>query len=107
MTMAAAPPSLPILVSAMPPKTAHLLGDEMTDQQVTDLRAYCLQWMKGSWMSDMARLTAQLEAATTQALLSAWMDDALEVGIDPLKPGNVRQITSGNTRGCGKTRFEI
>ncbi|MGI4803038.1 MAG: hypothetical protein ACRYG8_55195 [Janthinobacterium lividum] len=63
---------------------AHMLGDEMTEQQVTDLRAYCLQWMRGSWQGEMTKLNAQLQAATTQPLLSKWMEDAMEAGIDPL-----------------------
>lgn len=63
----------------------YLDGAELDGKDMGLMKSYLAQWMQGDWRGDeAARLRAEVDKITTTADLRRWLDDALEIGIDPL-----------------------
>jgi hypothetical protein len=69
-----------------PAVEAYLKGEPLTPGQIAALRAYLRQWMTGRWGpgEDIEALRAGIDGLTSRAALQAWLDRAMEAGIDPL-----------------------
>lgn len=69
-----------------PAVAAYLEGGSLSDSHIAALRAYFRQWiMRGDWLgSDIHRLRRDVDLLTSRKAISAWLDRALEHGIDPL-----------------------
>jgi hypothetical protein len=66
-----------------PAVESYLSGLPMTPEHIAAIRAYLRQWMDGPWQG-VHELTERVDAIRTRASLSAWLHDALDLGIDPL-----------------------
>ena len=65
----------------------YLRGEPLTDAEVSLMRAYCLQWIElGDWRGgpEFDALSDRLASVRSQAQLEAWLDKAIDLGIDPL-----------------------
>jgi hypothetical protein len=70
-----------------PAVKAYLARDEMTPQEIAAMRAYLRQWIeKGAWARDgvVEELKRDVDGLTSRLAIQAWLDKALDVGIDPL-----------------------
>lgn len=59
----------------------------MTDKQIAAMRAYLRQWINdGDWRGEMAldKLRGTIDQLTSREAISAWLDLADLIGIDPL-----------------------
>jgi hypothetical protein len=65
---------------------AYLSGKPMTPDHVASMRAYLRQWISAPvWRGDeIIELRERVEALTTREAITAWLDDAAHIGIDPL-----------------------
>lgn len=66
-----------------PAVEACVNGEPMTAAHLAAMRAYLRQWMEGPW-SDAGDLRARIDDIKDGASLARWLDDALDLGIDPL-----------------------
>jgi hypothetical protein len=58
---------------------------EMTPEHIAAVRAYLRQWMAAGWVgSNVDRLRAEVDAIKDRGTLSAWIESAMEDGIEPL-----------------------
>lgn len=49
------------------------------------MRAYLRQWINGPWLGDdIEALRAAISELSTREQIDAWLDQALDLGIDPL-----------------------
>ncbi len=63
----------------------YLKGESMSEPHIAAMRAYLRQWIAGPWASErLEELRARINQLTTHAAIKAWLDDAMEEGIDPL-----------------------
>ncbi len=74
-----------------PAVEAYLRGEPLSPDQIGLLRAYLRQWIDApSWIAPpehpqaIVELRARVAGLTTRAAIAAWLEDALEIGIDPL-----------------------
>lgn len=69
-----------------PAVEAYLLGRPMTPAHVAARRAYLGQWIDApGWIGpEVAMLRVTVNALTRRADIDAWLDRALDAGIDPL-----------------------
>lgn len=63
---------------------AYLNGRSMTPEQFHIMRVYLRQWMENGPWQGVEGLTARIDGLTDRKALSRWLNDALDVGIDPL-----------------------
>ncbi len=66
-------------------KSGYYAGT-MTPEHVTAMRAYLRQWIAApAWRgAGIERLRAGIDGLTDRGALAAWIDVALDLGIDPL-----------------------
>lgn len=63
---------------------AYVDGGEMTPAQIAAMRAYLRQWiMSPAWL-DAEDLRKSIDGLTTRSAIKAWLESAMEKGIDPL-----------------------
>ena len=69
-----------------PAMEAYLDGRIMTAEQVAAMRAYLRQWIAApAWRGAIVQtLREQVDGLTTRRQISAWLDKAIEAGVDPL-----------------------
>jgi len=69
-----------------PAVEAYLNHDEMTPAEIAAMRAYLRQWIvKGAWHGpEIDKLRARIDGLTDRQAIEAWLDDAIDEGIDPL-----------------------
>ena len=75
-----------------PAVEAYLAGGPMTDAEVVAMRAYLRQWIfapvydpnRNPYPLSLADLRADIEYLTTRHAIEVWLDDAGDLGIDPL-----------------------
>jgi hypothetical protein len=72
-----------------PAVMAYLHHDPLSDADISAMRAYLRQWVsvEGSWMyGDPAvePLRAKIDRLTSIEAINEWMNEAIELGIDPL-----------------------
>lgn len=66
-----------------PAVVAYLNHRPMTNADIAAMRAYLRQWMEGPW-EDAGDLFVRIDEIKDSASLTRWLDDALDLGIDPL-----------------------
>lgn len=64
----------------------YLAGEPLTVSEIASLRAYLRQWINcPTWAGpDIDWLRQSINGLTSRATIDAWLDRALESGIDPL-----------------------
>lgn len=69
-----------------PAVEAYLTGGALSSEHVAALRAYIRQWIEhGAWAGPaVQQLRRDVDLLTSRPAISAWLDRALEKGIDPL-----------------------
>jgi len=70
-----------------PAVLAYLHGDPLSEHQIATLHAYLHQWIWADvWARDrrISRLRRQVDDLTSRTVISWWLADAVEAGIDPL-----------------------
>ena len=69
-----------------PAVRAYLSGAELTEPQITAMRAYLRQWIAApAWCGrQVGVLRARIDGLTTRQAIEAWLSLAVEDGIDPL-----------------------
>lgn len=69
-----------------PAVEAYLSGGPLSDSHVAALRAYLRQWiMSPVWGGiEVVRLRDRVEGLTSRQAIEAWLDSAIDAGIDPL-----------------------
>jgi hypothetical protein len=69
-----------------PAVEAYLHGHELQPEQIAALRAYLRQWIFApAWKGEeIDQLRGGIDGLTTRAAIDAWVDQAVEIGIDPL-----------------------
>jgi hypothetical protein len=69
-----------------PAVEAYLLHQPMTPEQIAAMRAYLRQWIADPvWRGGgVELLQVGIDGLTSRAAISAWLDMALDCGIDPL-----------------------
>jgi hypothetical protein len=65
---------------------AYLEGIVLSREHVLSIRAYFRQWMgRGDWRgAEIPALIADIDRIMTRRDISRWLQDAMELGIDPL-----------------------
>ena len=61
----------------------YLHGQILTAAEVAVMRAYLRQWIAADWPG-VGKLRARIDTIVTHDDVDAWLDDALDRGIDPL-----------------------
>jgi hypothetical protein len=59
-----------------------LEGDPLTPENIAALRAYLRQWVAGPFLG-VDRLRAGVDGLTSRKAIDEWLDEALELNIDP------------------------
>ena len=68
-----------------PAVEAYLTGSAMTVEQIAAMRAYLRQWMQADWRGPgVAKLRQAVDGIATRRDIKRWLDQALELWIDPL-----------------------
>jgi hypothetical protein len=69
-----------------PAIVAYLEGDELTPAEIAAIRAYLRQWiMAPAWAGPaVEELRREVDELTSRQAIKAWLDHALNEGIDPL-----------------------
>jgi hypothetical protein len=67
-----------------PAVEAYLLGEPMSEEEIAAMRAYLRQWIAGFFGAGAADLAGRVDKLTSRAAIEDWLDDATEIGIDPL-----------------------
>lgn len=69
-----------------PAVTAYLEARPLSDEHIALLRAYLRQWIEAPcWSGDsIAELRGRIDSLTTREPIVRWIDDAVDLGIDPL-----------------------
>lgn len=62
----------------------YLVGMRLTPEEIAAMRAYLRQWIMAPVWLDVDDLRRDVEGLTTQEAIHAWLDRALDQGIDPL-----------------------
>lgn len=65
---------------------ALLEGDPLLEEQIPLVRAYLRQWIeKGDWHGPAIEgLRARIDELVNREAIDRWLNDAYEIGIDPL-----------------------
>lgn len=63
---------------------AYLAGATMAPEQIAAMRAYLRQWIAAPAWRGVDDLRTRIDELTDRAAISRWLDDALDIGIDPL-----------------------
>jgi hypothetical protein len=67
-----------------PAVEAYLAGGESSAAHVATLCAYFRQWMEAAPWGGADELRAKVDGLTSRATIEDWLDQALDLGIDPL-----------------------
>ena len=69
-----------------PAVEAYLSGDPLDQAQIAALRAYMRQWiMAPVWRGkEVVDLRRRVDGLSSRQTIERWLDDALELDIDPL-----------------------
>jgi len=69
-----------------PAVEAFLRNEPMSDAQVAAMRAYLRQWIVAEWFggAELDELRGTVDGLVTKKAISAWLDRALSIGVDPL-----------------------
>jgi hypothetical protein len=69
-----------------PAITAYLEGEPLTDGQIAVIRHYLAQWIYAPAFDGqgVGRLRDTLGGLKSRQAIQAWLDEALDMGIDPL-----------------------
>ena len=69
-----------------PAVIAYLDGGDMTPEHIAAMRAYLRQWIAGFWFGEdeIEALRAAIDGLVTRAAITAWLNRAIDLGIDPL-----------------------
>ena len=69
-----------------PAVKAYLAGAAMTPEQIVAMRAYLRQWINAPvWRGAAANaLRADIDNLTSRQAIAAWLEAAVDAGIDPL-----------------------
>ena len=70
-----------------PAVEAYLLSEtELSAEHAAALRAYFRQWIHAEWAEnpEVTALRADIDGLTDRRTIHAWLDRALDAGIDPL-----------------------
>lgn len=64
----------------------YLAGDSLSERDCATMRAYLRQWINAPvWRGpEIEHLRDAIDGLTSRAAISAWLDAAEEIGIDPL-----------------------
>lgn len=63
---------------------AYLSGGPMSPEHVAAMRAYLRQWIAADVWCGADTLRQRIDELTDRAAIARWLDNALEIGIDPL-----------------------
>ncbi len=63
---------------------AYLTAGPMTEDQIAAMRAYLRAWISSPFWGGAFDLRRRIETLTTRGAIKAWLDDAVDIGIDPL-----------------------
>jgi hypothetical protein len=66
---------------------AYLARDELTPDEIAAIRAYLRQWIEnGEWGRErmLAELRRDVDTLHSRQAITAWLDKATDIGIDPL-----------------------
>jgi hypothetical protein len=67
-----------------PAVEAYLNNEPMSEGEIAAMRAYLRQWIAGFFGAGAADLAGRVDKLTSRAAIEDWLDDATEIGIDPL-----------------------
>ena len=67
-----------------PAVEAYLHDEPMTDAQIAAMRAYLRRWIEAPHWAGAALLRRDVVGLTSRAAISAWLNRAERLGIDPL-----------------------
>lgn len=67
-----------------PAVEAYLHGEPLTPEQIAAMRAYLRQWIFAGWPCDVEELRAGIDGLTCRTAITAWLNRAEQLGIDPL-----------------------
>ena len=70
-----------------PAVEAYLRWEPLSDAQIATLRGYFRQWVAVyEWLEDdeLFALRQRVDDLTSREAIDRWLDDALDLGIDPL-----------------------
>jgi hypothetical protein len=65
-----------------PAVEAYLNREPMSEGEIAAMRAYLRQWIAGFFGA--ADLAGRVDKLTSREAIEDWLDDATEIGIDPL-----------------------
>ena len=63
---------------------AYLNGDELNEAQFAVMRVYLRQWINAPVWLNVDELRNGIDALTSREAIEAWLDHAIDAGIDPL-----------------------
>ena len=65
---------------------AYLADAVMSDDQIGAMRAYLRQWIQADWMpgAELDKLRSDINALVSREAIEAWLNEAMQQGIDPL-----------------------
>lgn len=63
---------------------AYLSGGPMSDEQVAAMRNYLRQWIEAPYWLRAETLRSRVDGLTNREAITGWLNDAVELGIDPL-----------------------
>jgi hypothetical protein len=69
-----------------PVVVAYLKDQPLTDAQIAVMRSYLRQWITANvWVGPaIAELRRRIDGLTSRQAIADWLDDAIDLGIDPL-----------------------
>ena len=67
-----------------PAVEAYLNNEPMSEGEIAAMRAYLRQWIAGFFDAGAADLAGRVDKLTSREAVENWLDDATEIGIDPL-----------------------
>ena len=68
-----------------PAVEAYLNREPMSDADIAAMRAYLRQWIAAGFIGpDIGALQRRVDGLTDREAIEEWLDDAIELGIDPL-----------------------
>jgi hypothetical protein len=66
-----------------PAVEAYLNREPLSEADIAAMRAYLRQWIAG-FFGGAADLAGRIDKLTSREAIEDWLDDATEIGIDPL-----------------------
>ena len=67
-----------------PAVETYLAGEPLAPEHVAAMRAYLRLWIYAPGWAGAEELSDRVDRLTDRASISDWLNDALEIGIDPL-----------------------